>query len=199
MCITKGTTRGSVLVITIIVTAVLLSIGITLATILEKEISRQVYARQSQIAMNVANSALECALFNDFYRSVFRSAALAERVYAAVECGDLYPVRKISDWSSMYDPSSGDGASENGGVGGPPGTGLYTFVVIDSDGKPLFGEQVPCAHVALKKECVAIGDDSTVCQDGLIDTSIEVKGYSLCRSGESESARELVRRFRVHY
>ena len=199
----KHTTGGSVLIITIVITSVLLSIGVTLATILEKEITRQSYGRRSQVAINVANTALECTLFNDFRRSVFRSAALAERVNHTVECGELYEVRADDltipddDWSKEYVASLGDDQVI-------PGAGIYSFIVIRSDGADLSepGLQVPCAHVVVTKECV--GNDPndprvTTCADGLLETSIEVRGYDSCSRGQRESDRGLVRRFRVYY
>lgn len=198
ICNTQKANNGSVLIITIVITGVLLSVGITLASILEKEITRQAYGRQSQLAMNIANSALECALFNDFHRFTFRSASLARRIHDSVDCGELYQVRSDSDWSSenVYVPSSNDKEST------VLGTGRYQFVVIDSGKEDLLGESVSCALVAVDKQCV--GSTSTVgsnqvCDDGLIKTSIEVRGYSVCSSGEDEDIRKLVRRFKVHY
>ena len=204
MFVSTGKTRGSVLIITIVITAVLLSIGVTLAAIFQKEIVRQIYGRQSQVAMNIANSALECALYNDFRRSVFRSEELADRVYNSVDCGDLYPVRagpirqnngqiKPANWAVEYIPSLGDEKGEDGSTGGAVGTGYYSFVVIRSEDGNIPGGKVPCAHVAVKKECPGN------CQDNLIKTSMEVKGYHACSSGETESERRLVRRFRVRY
>lgn len=192
MSTTVGKTRGSVLIVTIIITAVLLSIGITIATIFQKEIIRQIYGRQSQIAMNIANSALECALYNDFRRFVFRSAKLADRLYNVIDCGDLYLVRSDTDWNIRYIPSSGDEKDEHDNVGSI-GTGYYNFVVIRSEDGSIPGKEVPCAHVAIKKEC------SGNCRDNSIETSMEVKGYSSCSSGEAESERGLVRRFKVRY
>ena len=81
------------MIITIIITAILLSIGATLASILDKEITRQIYGKQSQLAMNIANSALECVLFNDFYRSIFQTVT-EENQSNKVDCGGIYQVAK---------------------------------------------------------------------------------------------------------
>lgn len=190
---TQKTNKGSVLIITIIITAILLSIGTTLASILEKEFTRQAYSKQSRLAMNMANSALECVLFNDFHRSMFQS--LIERKYNEVGCGKLYQVRKNNESNTwvVYTPSSDEGVDDE------PGTGIYQFVVIDSEKEDLSDAQVPCAHITVSKRCVGGPTDDNICENGLIETSIEVKGYSSCSSGESESDRKLVRRFKVYY
>lgn len=187
--------NGSVLVITILVTAVLLAIGVTLFSILEKDIIRQSYGRRSQIAIRIANSALECTLFNDFRRLTFQ--ALLARKYDEIDCGDLYQVRKGSDWSA-YIPSK-DEDRDN-----PTGTGTYQFVVIQSLVQGVDElknvSKVPCAHVTVKKVCASgVSAGTNICNDGLIESSIEVKGYSSCSSGETEASRGLVRRFKVYY
>lgn len=188
---TNSKNRGSVLVATIAVTAVLLAIGITLSSILEKDITRQVYGKRSQIAMNIANSALECVLFNDFRRHTFDT--LLTRKYDSVDCGELYQTRKESDWSVIYKPSSDEKNSD------PRGTGNYRFVVIDAPTQNLSGiANTPCAHIAVKKVCSS-GVTGSTCTDGLIESSIEVKGYSACSDGEAESSRDLVRRFKIYY
>ena len=190
----KYENSGSVLVITILITAVLLAIGITLFSILEKDIVRQSYGKRSQIAIRVANSALECALFNDFRRSTFQR--LLTRKFDEVDCGGLYQVRKGTDWSVTYVPSSDEPDSPP-----PAGTGTYQFVVIQSIAENLDGvTKVPCAHVTVKKVCAngaAVG--ANVCNGGLVESSVEVKGYSACSSGETEASRGLVRRFKVYY
>ena len=203
---THTTNKGSVLIITIVITAVLLSIGTTLASILDKEVTRQIYSRRSQQAMNIANSALECVLFNDFYRSIFQS--LTETEYTEVDCGDLYQVRKSDEdnnWA-VYIPDPEPLENDEQVI---VGAGTYTFVVVQTAEKDLSGvSEVPCAHITIKKVCAV--DDTTVitdsegvnhiiCGDGLIETSVEVKGYNACSSGETERERRLVRRFKVHY
>lgn len=191
----KYKNSGSVLVVTILVTAVLLAIGITLFSILEKDILRQSYGRRSQIAIRIANSALECALFNDFRRSTFQK--LLTRKYDEINCGDLYQVRKGDDWSA-YVPEEDEHDED------PAGTGTYQFIVIQSMVSTVDNlksvSNVPCAHVTVKKVCVngtTVG--TNICNGGLIESSIEVKGYSSCSSGETEASRELVRRFKVYY
>ena len=189
---TQSRNKGSVLVATIAITAVLLAVGITLASILEKDVIRQLYGKRSQIAMNIANSALECVLFNDFRRNTFET--LLTRKYDIIDCGELYQVRKDSDWSRLYTPSSDETGST------PVGTGTYQFVVIDSPAQNLSGiTNIPCAHITVKKVCSKGTTGANTCTDGLIESSIEVKGYSTCSSGEAESSRDLVRRFKVFY
>ena len=187
----RGTDRhrtknaGSVLVVTILITSVMFGIGTTFASILEKEVSRQVYEDRSQTSINIANTALECALYNDFRRNVFTSS-----VARSVTCGSLYQIRPTGDWSGTYSAATGHGTVT--------GTGTYEFAVIDSRDESLSGvSDVPCAHVIVERRCV--GDTTgTVCDSGIISVSIEVRGYDACSSGD-ERQRDVVRRFKVHY
>lgn len=179
--------RGSVLVVTILITSVLFGIGTAFASILEKEVARQVYEDRSQKAVNIANTALECALYNDFRRHTFNTLVESDDT---VICGDFYQVREIGNWSVSYYPST-----DNGTVGG---TGTYEFAVIASQNVNLSGvSNVPCAHIIVQRRCIG-STTGTSCDSGVINTSTEVRGYDSCSSG-NEDQRDIVRRFKVHH
>ena len=145
--------------------------------------------------MNIANTAFECMLYNDFRRNVFES--LLSSRFDAIDCGHLYAVREQADWSKEYSVKSGIS------TGAVVGTGLYSYTVIDTEGKDIATiSKAPCANVVVNKRCVGTSStvgSSIICDGGIIETTVEVKGYSACSSGDSESDRELVRRFKVHY
>lgn len=181
-----GNSDGSVLIITILITSIIFGVGITFSSILEKEIARQVYEDRSQKAANIANTALECALFNDFRRFTFDSSLGGG---SSIVCGDLYQVKDTANWGTEYDLSSDRGHA---------GTGMYEFAIIKYRTDDLTNvSDVPCAHVIVQKRCVG-GLTGSTCDSGVIDASIEVWGYDRCSSG-NESDRDIVRRFKVHY
>lgn len=194
MNILKENNRGSVLVIVVVITSVLFGIGVAFSSILEKEIIRQLYGERSQTALNIANSALECTLYNDFRRHVFNEVLFGQGV--KFDCGPLFQVRRINqgveEWSEVYRPK------EHQISGTVTGENTHTYVIIASDQADLSGVSfVPCAQVTVKKECTNDTGDDTIC-DGLIVSSVEVKGYHVCSSGDA-SSRELVRRFKIRY
>ena len=197
---TRRDNRGSILILTIVIATVLFSIGISIASILEKEVKRHRYADQSIIALNVANTAFECTLYNDFRSDVFNSG---RDIAGSVDCGRIYQVRSGSDWEEPYeaDPVSGTNTAS--------GTGRYEFTVIQLDKTRVVtigttpdlddGIERPCANVVVRKQCLmTLPSGATVCPNGLIESYIEVKGYFSCMEG-NESSRDLIRRFRVYY
>ena len=163
-------TKGSILIFSIIITAILTSIGIAFASILEKEARKQIYASRSQVALNIANSALECTLYNDFRRQVFDYSLFS--VPKTFDCGDLYKARNNDDWNTRFTPVTSDNT--------------YEYEIIANDG---IGDidsstsRVPCARVKVIKGAVS---------------SIEIKGYDRCSQGD-EAQRDLVRRFKITY
>ena len=190
----KKNNRGSVLVIVVVITSVLLGIGVAFSSILEKEIIRQLYGERSQTALNIANTALECTLYNDFRRHAFDGDLFGLK--PRLDCGALHQVRLIDagaeDWTVPYSP-------ETHQVRGKlTGESTHTYVVIASDRTDLTGvSDVPCARLTVKKECTRDAGTDAVC-DGEIVASVEVRGYHGCSAG-NEASRDLVRRFRVRY
>lgn len=165
------THKGSVLVVSVVITTVLTSIGIAFASILEKERRKQVYNQRSQIALNIANSALECTLYNDFHRLAFDRGIF-------IECGDEYGAREQDDWYRPFKVTFDRTLKD-----------VYTYEIVErasKENKKKAWEDlvnVPCARVTVRK-----GEAKT----------IEVKGYDRCSSG-NEAERNLVRRFKVIY
>ena len=190
--------RGSILILTIVIATVLFSIGISIASILEKEVQRQRYADRSLIALNVANTAMECTLYNDFRRNIFGNPSGGR-----VDCGRIHQVRPENDWAEPYD------ATPVVATDAAAGTGRYEYTVIRIDKTRVGtvdttpdlddGVERPCAHVVVRKQCLStLPSGATVCPDGLIESYIEVRGYFSCTEG-NRTDRDLIRRFRVHY
>lgn len=188
---------GSVLILTVIISTVLFSIGIALTSILQKEVTRHLYADRSVVALNIANTALECALYNDFRRFVFSDDESLEQS-AELSCGNLYHIRPKGDWGSLYTPNPEPGTNP------AAGTGRYEYVVVQPDRGTAQEDlphisDVPCAWVIVRKQC--LNDDGltpSFCADGLIESFVEVRGYASC-SEDNEAERGLVRRFRLYY
>ncbi len=67
--------RGFTLLIAVVLTSVLLSVGLALLDISYKQIMLSSTARQSQYAFYAADSAIECALFWDQKRNAFQYGA----------------------------------------------------------------------------------------------------------------------------
>ena len=194
-------TAGSVLILTMIISSVLFSIGISLASILEKEVTRHLYADRAVVALNIANTALECTLYNDFRYFAFNEN-LRDQGLFKFTCGNVYQVRNHGDWSEPYVPQSTT-------TGDARGTGTYQYDIIQVDKATVLNLDsntnldsktgMPCASVTVKKLCTGgtSGGAVKVCE-GSIESSIEVKGYFACSEG-NESDRALVQRFQVYY
>ena len=67
--------RGFTLLIAIVLTSVLLSVGLALLDVTYKQVTLSSSARQSQYAFYAADSALECALYWDQQQNAFSYAA----------------------------------------------------------------------------------------------------------------------------
>ena len=78
------TSRGFTLLIAVILTAVLLSVGLALLDIAYKQIVLSSTAKQSQTAFYAADSALECALYWDQQQLSFTYGAPA----GSITCGN---------------------------------------------------------------------------------------------------------------
>ena len=194
--------KGSVLILTVIISTILFSIGISLVSILEKEITRQRYADQSVVALNIANTAFECTLYNDFRRYAFDAHTRGETTHP-FSCGTIYQVRTVGDWGVPYvlNPVAGSTVAV--------GTGRYEYVVVQVDRSTAMtvgttpdlddGVERPCARVVVQKQCLTPPPaGTTICPNGLIESYVEVRGYFSCTEG-NETDRDLVRRFRVYY
>ncbi len=85
--------RGFTLLIAVILTSVLLSVGLALLDVAYKQVTLSSTARQSQTAFYAADSALECALYWDQQHNAFSYTAPA----ATITCGN----RTITPSSSV--------------------------------------------------------------------------------------------------
>ena len=160
----KQTNKGSVLVLTIIITSALLGIGITLVSIIEKESLRQAFGFRSQQAFLIVDTAWECTLYNDFQQLSFSVGKL--KLANTFTCGGLGESIKAvrRDTWEKYTPTIHTQINR--------GTVLeYKFVVVDES-----KEETPCADVVIQKYC---GGENG-CSD--IKTKVTVIGYDSCRS-----------------
>lgn len=197
----KNKDRGSVLIIVIIISSILFSIGIAFAFILEKEVLRQIYSQRSQKALNIANSALECVLFNDFRRNVFSPTFLGRS--SNFDCGDFYHVRNASGvdvWSGLeYFVNNIDIVTS-----GSASTRTYKFKIVESFDSDLSNvDSAPCAYVDVKKEerCISKADAVVgTCTAKDILSSVEVRGYFRCSATHTENGNgQVVRKIKVFY
>ena len=191
--------EGSVLILTIVISSVLFSIGISLASILQKEAARQSFGLQSAEAIAIANTAFECTLYNDFNRFAFFNIVSGSAGVQPLDCGGAYPIRAIGDWSAQYTPTLEDSSAT--------GTGVYRFVVLqlgsdateDVTSNLSSKRAIPCAQVTLRRSCVlGVVTETATCTEGVIESIVDVHGYASCAEGDRRE-RKLVRRFRVYY
>lgn len=111
-----NTPRGFTLLIAVVLTSVLLSVGLALLDIALKQVTLSSTARQSQYAFYAADSAMECALYWDQQMNVFRWDFPGSQGNSAlnVKCGGFdvtnYVVSQASVRITTYDvPCAGGG------------------------------------------------------------------------------------------
>lgn len=102
--------RGFTLLIAVIFTSVMLSIGLSLAVLSYKDVVLASSAKASAYAFYAADSALECALYADQKQNAFDYTA----PHANISCGGqsfaITPVTKTAGTSTMTVPDSAHGA-----------------------------------------------------------------------------------------
>ena len=196
----KNTCRkGSVLVIAVLLSSTFFSIGIVLATILQKEVIRQGIATRSSVASNIVHDAFECALYNDFRRGVFNDTIFSSGgVNNVVDCGSVYKVRALTRGGlSEEEYVALNNGSAFSNPGKQRGEGHFEFVILRNDRVDGANqEQAPCAHVVVRKECATREQG---CSSETIKSYVEIRGYFSCRSFLSNDDRSVVRRLRVFY
>ncbi len=169
--------KGSVLVITVVVTVVLIAVGLTFTRIIEKEILRQSYTKRSISAFAIADSALECFLYNDFRKNTF--AFLDEL------SGNYVPRLGCSNNSSLelnnikiIDERTGSILRSSLSTGGVE----FKFELVDLSVK---GNIKPCADVRIIKTCAkttgsnCYKDSELIGRDSVI-TEVFIVGYDEC-------------------
>lgn len=178
--------KGSVLIMTIIITSILFSIGISFAIILERQVVNQIFLNKSQVAINIANSAYECVLYNEFRRALFEEGNSGREV----DCGPFYNVYQVptssstsSEWSNytLIDLEERQNEVE------------YEFEIVEN----INTENVTpaCARVTLQKTCPV--DATGICPTE-IQNELNIRGFDRCENPSTEE-RSVVRRLRVFY
>ncbi len=194
--------EGSILIIVIVFTTIMLGIGITIFSIIEKEILAQSFSERSKEAFLIADSAWECALYNDFRRLAFDLSGQRSASVKGVTCGDRLEVFKTKDSGDLdedYVIDSGiNTRSELFGVN--PKVAEFKFTVQSSVQK----RRNPCADVILTKSCVRSATNTSTCSDSInqIENELTVIGYGSCGEnavGGKDKRGEVRRRFKIKY
>ncbi len=97
--------KGFTILVAVIVSALVLSIGLSVANITVKQITLSSAGRDSQIAFYVADSAAECALYNDLIGKKFPNTDDVPK-YLPVTCfGETVIPANVTESSGTYSGS----------------------------------------------------------------------------------------------
>ena len=176
--------------IVLVVSSILFSIGISFAYILEREVLSQLYWSRSQVALNVANSALECVLYNDAQRNSFAQSIFGTA--RSFDCGSRYQVRNPGEWGTdPYVPRTVGTTDETRRLA------TFKFMVVETTNTDTAAvKNVPCAYAEMSRQC-ADGTSGISCN---VEVSLTIRGYDRCSLGHKEgSDGQVVRRVRVVY
>lgn len=201
--------KGSVLILTLLLSSVLFAIGISFTFIIENEVRRQNFSEEALKAFLIADTAVECTLYNDFRLLAFsfRGEGSSDINFS---CGpNLIAIPKIDpekaeDWNMRLSigkirASRDEIGKEGGHVEGRPGLVLeelgvsYNYIITEENGN--VDLRRPCAEVSVRKKCGGIENDR--CKDkSNIVSELEVLGYNYCSRGKRG---EVVRRIIYQY
>ena len=104
------TSRGFTLLIAVILTSVMLSIGLSLAVLAYKDVVLSSSAKASAYAFYAADSALECALYADQKQNAFDYTTPLPSLSCGGQSYAITPVSKTAGTSTMTVPDSAHGA-----------------------------------------------------------------------------------------
>lgn len=154
---TKQTKKGFVILIAVLVSGLMISIGAFIANIAVKELRLSISGRDSQVAFYAADAAMECALYQDLRVEQF-SASSTPNNFATIRCNGDDVTVTLDDSCSGSDTICSDSD-----------TGVTTFEVsFAEDGAGI--EFSPYARVRVIKDDIGGLDDTTV---------IESRGYNV--------------------
>ncbi len=213
----NGQNRGSILIITVIISTVLFTVGVIFLSIINKEIERQSYSKRSQLAFGIADSAWECVLYNDLHTAAFAIAGeVGNQRRGLFSCNESFFSREKELIACEIEERNGEKKWKKLGYSRPrqytlnqinatSGGKKHEFVIVRDDrgicsdalkeGKP------PCAKVIVKKSCLQkdIGENCTT--DSSITTEIEVVGYDGCEVTTDETFKpgEIRRLLEIRY
>ncbi len=157
--------NGFVILFASVVSSIILLITTSVYNLSKKQVILSSYARESQRAFYVSNSALECAFFNDISKFIVKTA---------------FPIDSESDFTQTINCGGKDVTvnklKDNTGLNGE-----YTnsFVFRYPDLEDIDSYDTGCAYVLIEKK---IGETS----DGIskINTRITAVGFNTCQYDE---------------
>ena len=159
--------KGSVLIISLIITSVVFSVGATILNISEKDKIRTSISYKSSNAVRVLDTVFECVLYHDFQNDLFNPRKI--RIEKNLECGD-----NLIGFSGLYNdqselPFSACDTSTDTKIS------MCDFLVREDS--ETYNNK-PCALVHLEKSC-SDGSDISSC-DANLKTKIDIISYDLC-------------------
>ncbi len=163
----KKNQKGSVLIISLIITSVVFSVGTTILHIGEKDKIRTSISYKSRDAVRVLDTVFECVLYHDFQNDLFNPKKI--RIEKNLECGD-----NLIGFSGLYDDQSEllfsacDTSTDST-------VSVCNFLVRENIETY---KNKPCALVNLEKNC-SDGSDVSSC-DASLKTKIDIISYDLC-------------------
>ncbi len=163
--------KGSVLIISLIITSVVFSVGTAILAIAEKDKLRTSISYKSYNAVRLLDTVFECVLYHDFQNDLFNPRK--SRIDKNIECAD-----DLVGFSELYSdslalPFSSCDISDTK-------VSKCDFLVRKdtTDYK-----SSACAQVLLEKSC-SDGSDVTNCNVHL-NTKIDIISYDLCNFSNS--------------
>ena len=186
--------KGSVLIITILISTVLLTVGLSITAIIEKDLLRQLYAQRSEQAFRILDSAVECTLYNDLHNFSFRVVGAGSEPLI-FRCNGL---DVFTESAAPIEVFNNQQKQETYKV---KGTVEFEFILVDSPS---------CAEVLVVKECITSGTGTrpnNCVNKSSPSTTIEIKGYDVCTRnngegfdfGEERGGLNIVRRQKLFY
>ena len=186
--------KGSVLIITILISTVLLTIGLSITAIIEKDLLRQLYTQRSEQAFRILDSAVECTLYNDLHNFSFRVVGVGSESFT-FRCNGLDVFTESATAIDAFNNKNKQTDYKNNG------TVEFKFILVDSPS---------CAEVLVVKECVTSGTGTrpnNCVNKSSPSTTIEIKGYDVCTKnngegfdlGEERGGLTIVRRQKLFY
>ena len=167
--------RGFVILFAMMISSIILLVSTTMYNISKKDIIISSYARESQRAFYAANSALECALFNDVSDYLDNGTYFpisAVNPYAAViKCGG----RDIQ--IRMLNPDSGNTGGDN------EFDHSFVFRYPNINDTYVQYYDTGCAYVLVEKK---LGEDGVVAGTKKIETRITAVGFNMCKLNEND-------------
>ena len=198
----KKHNKGSVLVITLILSTILFSIGFVFSDFIAREIERQRYSSDSQVAFLVADSAWECTLYNDFRSLIFNDLE-EDRQTQRFSCGSGYTAYDYDKDKGKAWEQKNEYAPKTRGqdISTPTKENVkseYKFTVVkhtESDGDTITDSSIarPCADVVVEKRCTRVAGSN--CEE--FASEVRVVGYNSCSSPDKRG--DVVRRLNVEY